>query len=351
VNLMYEKLLDYVACPVCSRAFTLETAKKEGMHVMEGSLSCPMGHHRFPIRKGIPRFADTVQQDHSQVKDSFSSKWNARPDLGLTMGVEFTMNFLFERYTWYTRETYDRFIEGRKLILDVGSGLGRILQCHLSKTRGEVISFEISESVDVVFNNHKDMKNVHVVQADIFNLPFPRTTRFDYIIANAVLHHTRSTQVAFSKISSLLAKDGIMDTYIYRKKGPIRELVDTYLIEHTSAISENECWEFCRAITDLGKELSKYKEPLVIGKDIPVLGIKAGSYNLQRFFFYEIMKCFWNNDIDYDFSLMTNYDWYRPKYSHRHTSDEFIDWCRDLDLSVKEMNVIPAGLAFQVTRG
>lgn len=345
---MYENLLDFIACPICNRPFELKVDKRENKHIMEGELKCPKDHVSYQIYRGIPRFAGDLEDDHTQVKESFRSKWAIQPELYSTSASHFAQDFYFERYNWYDAEDFDSFVKDKEFILDVGAGVGRILSKHLYKTKGQIISFELSDSVDFIFQNHKNNKNVHIIQADIFKLPISRSVKFDYIIANAVLHHTRSTRLALKEIASFLREDGVIDTYIYRKKSPIREMADTYLIEHTSAMTEEECWEFSRSITNLGKELSKYKEDIVIEKEIPLLGIKKGKYNLQRFIFYNILKCFWNSEVGYDFSLLVNYDWYRPKYSHRHTLEEIMEWCSDFGLKIKELNDITSGYALQL---
>ena len=65
-------------------------------------------------------------------------------------------------------------------------------------------------------------------------------------------------------------------------------------------------------LSELGKRLQdlniKFEAP-----DIPLLGIKGGEYDIQRFIYWNFLKCFYNQELGWDTSVVTNFDWYRPK--------------------------------------
>jgi hypothetical protein len=56
--------------------------------------------------------------------------------------------------------------------------------------------------------------------------------------------------------------------------------------------------------------------------DIPLLGIKGGVIDIQRFIYWNFLKCFWNADLGWDTSLVTNFDWYSPSNARRFTDAE-----------------------------
>ena len=60
--------------------------------------------------------------------------------------------------------------------------------------------------------------NIHIIQADIMNLPFRRRV-FDLIFSEGVLHHTPHTQSAFNSLLKHLAPGGEMAFYVYQKEG------------------------------------------------------------------------------------------------------------------------------------
>jgi hypothetical protein len=59
-----------------------------------------------------------------------------------------------------------------------------------------------------------------------------------------------------------------------------------------------------------------------IPTDIPLLDLKAGTEDVQRFFY-------WND----------------PKYASRHTPQEVESWFKQHRLEVETINIIPSGIA------
>lgn len=59
---------------------------------------------------------------------------------------------------------------------------------------------------------------------------------------------------------------------------------------------------------------------------MPILGIEAGRYDVQRLIYHFFMKCYWNSDLTYDENVAVNYDWYHPQIATRHTSAEVEEW-------------------------
>src|SRR5439155_23659162 len=55
--LMKPTLLKYLQCPECGGALSLFTKQQDGAEIIEGELICRDGAHRFPILRGVPRFA------------------------------------------------------------------------------------------------------------------------------------------------------------------------------------------------------------------------------------------------------------------------------------------------------
>ena len=142
----------------------------------------------------------------------------------------------------------------------------------------------------------------------------------------------------------------MISIYVYNKKAPMREFADDYIREHTTKMSPKECVEFSKDMTYLGKDLSELKKKIRIKRDIPVLGIKAGTYDVQRFIYWYFLKCFWAEDGNFERSVGVNFDWYFPKYAYRHTKEEVKKWFKDTKLRIIHFNEIESGISISGTK-
>jgi len=79
-----------------------------------------------------------------------------------------------------------------------------------------------------------------------------------------------------------------MAVYVYSRKSPIREFTDDYLRSQTTGMSAEQCYEFCKSITLLGKALSELNAEVVVPEDIELLGIEAGTHDVQRLFYWSV---------------------------------------------------------------
>ena len=71
----------------------------------------------------------------------------------------------------------------------------------------------MSAAVETAFAATKHLPNAHVVQADIYKLPFKRT--FDYAFSVGVLHHTPDPKKSFISLASKVKKGGAISAWIY----------------------------------------------------------------------------------------------------------------------------------------
>ena len=106
-----------------------------------------------------------------------------------------------------------------------------------------------------------------------------------------------------------------------------------------------ECYELCRQITLLGKALSDVKVDVVIPEEIPLLEIPAGADDVQRFVYWNVLKCFWNEDYDFETNVIVNFDWYHPKYAFRHEPEEVRAWFDENGLNLERLDVVPSGIS------
>ena len=76
-----------------------------------------------------------------------------------------------------------------------------------------------------------------------------------------------------------------------------------------------------REVLSLGKMLSELDIQADF-PDLPCLGIVGGKMDLQRFIYWNFIKCFWNDELGYATSLSTNFDWYSPANAKRFSLEE-----------------------------
>jgi len=332
---MRKEILDYICCPVCGKTLSLVSSTK---------LECKQGH-KYPIAKGVPRLliGDELTESQKETKESFEIKWDRMPCYGYDeKSRQFRMKWYLQRYGW-SLDGLKQFIKTNKFILDAGTGLGSHVKFYAENTKGQVFGVDISRSVEMA-SKHVDLSNAHFIQADLNKLPF-RKGFFDFIVADQVLHHTPNTEKSFKNLVELLKKEGQIAVYVYKKKGAVREFCDDYLRGYTTRMTAGECYKFCVAVTKLGKSLTESNLEFEVPEDIPYLNIKAGTYNLQRFIYWNMFKCFWNEDLDVETNVMTNFDWYHPKYAHRHSPEEVKQWFKNAGLYIVNFDVSESGIS------
>lgn len=338
------KLVQYLVCPICGNSFALRISKKKNGEVSEGSITCTR-QHRFSIKNGIPRLVADKTKDFLKTEDAFSSKWkNFNKTYHSKRWIDVQKKWFLQRFGWKTISNFNKFLKTRQHILDAGTGVGNSAKLFSSNPDSQVFAIDASQSIEFAYRKYGNIQNIHFLQADIRKLPF-RKNFFDYICSDQVLHHTKDTESSFKILAKHLAKKGIISIYVYKKKGPLREFADDYIRQHTVKMSEKECVEFSKDMAHIGRSLSQLKKKIRIPRDIPILGIKAGTYDVQRFFYWNFLKCWWSSDVPFAQSVATNFDWYYPKYAYRHSENEVRRWFKDIKLKIVHFDEIESGFS------
>ena len=239
---------------------------------------------------------------------------------------------------------------GKRLILDAGAGLGRET-INLAKAceTSTVIGIELSDCAVNALRNVSGLPNAYVIQSDILAMPF-RKSCFDFVLSEGVLHHTPNPRDAFRKCCDVLKKGGEIAFYVYRRKGPAREFTDDYLREIMQKASTKEKWDLADRITQLGRALSQLKTSVQIPVDIPELGIRKGTADIQRFLYWNFLKCFWNDQLTFEENIIVNFDWFAPEHAYRLSEDEVRAWCAENDIDIIWFNGEDSGYSVRGLR-
>jgi len=321
----------------------VKTNKNSGDEIIEGILSC-ISKHKFFIKNGVPKLVVDKERVFVKTEDSFSSKWkNYNKTYHSSKWIKNQKKWFLERFGWKTSKDFEKFLKTRSRILDAGTGIGNSAKLFSTNLNSTVFAIDASESINFAYKKYGKSKNIHFLQADIRNLPFKKNF-FDFICSDQVLHHTKDTESSFKKLTKLLVKNGLISIYVYKIKGPIREFADSSIRESTVKMTEKQCIEFSKEMAILGKNLSKINKKITVPRDIPVLQIKAGTYDVQRFIYWNFLKCWWSGDVPFEQSVATNFDWYYPEYAYRHSTKEVKKWFKDTKLKITHFNEIESGI-------
>ena len=261
---MHTDIVSLFVCPECRTEITLDPdATHEGDHVATGTLRCRSGH-TFPIVNRVPRFVQhELNADQARTRDSFGYEWTKLyPEHGHS-----TPEWQAERdiFLEYTRTVPSDF--RGKLVLDGGCGNGRYAKIA-NDWGARVIGVDISSAVEIASKNLADRRDVDVVQADLFKLPF-RPDTFDVIYSVGVLHHTPDARGAFAAMQPLVKPGGFFSIFVHAQGNRTLYAVNRGLRAWTAKASYETTWRFSMVLTWIGKILEKL--PL-IGPMLYIIG-------------------------------------------------------------------------------
>src|SRR3990167_3327132 len=171
---MRKEILKLIICPQCKSKLSLKTNYPEEQ-IKEGFLECNNCLKNYEIKNGVPNLL--LKQKSNLTQKSFSYEWQKYTRF---YDKEYTSQF----WEWLTPLT-PTFTKN-KIVLDAGCGNGRhaLISSNHAKT---VIGVDFSDSVYTAYELTHQKKNVHILKADIANLPFKKNT-FDSIYSIGVLH-------------------------------------------------------------------------------------------------------------------------------------------------------------------
>jgi SAM-dependent methyltransferase len=205
---MKPALLSLLRCNRCAAEFSLSSTVADGTEVMEGALACSGCGAVFPIVRGVPRFVDqSISADKHATANAFAYEWTHYSELTEADEREFL--------AWLAPTQPKDFKD--QVVLDAGCGKGRHAFLAASYGAREVVAVDLSGAVEAAFANTRSLPNVHVVQADLLNLPFQAPFTLAYSIG--VLHHLPDPKAGFLAVASHIRPGGRICTWVYGREG------------------------------------------------------------------------------------------------------------------------------------
>jgi SAM-dependent methyltransferase len=281
---MKAALLRVLRCPRCGAE----------LQALNDLLTCS-GGHSFPIRNGVPRFVHGAADT-----ESFSYEWTTfrTTQLDSHTGRHDTRDRLQASLNFPLEE-----LRG-KLVLDAGCGVGRFAEI-VHTYGGEYVGLDYSLAIDAAAANVGHLEGVHLVQADLFQLPFAPES-FDLVISLGVLHHTPDPRRAFASLPRVLKPGGKLSVTVYDAGNKVYVLNSRLWRRFTTRMPRR--WLHA---------LSFAAVPLYYLWTVPVFGwlFRAIAFiSLER---------------DWRWRVLDTFDWYSPRYQSWHTHHEVFGWFKE----------------------
>ena len=283
----------------------------------------------FAFKKAV-----SVHKNQQQTNDSFSEKWTKYNESEEKESLyRFQREWYLQLYGFKTEQELCKYLQSCKTIFDAGCGLG-FKAAWLAKLAPHalVIGMDFSAAARHSAHSYADIDNLFFMQGDIAETGL-RDSCIDYVSCDQVIMHTENPRQTFRELARICNHSREVACYFYAKKALPRELLDEHFRTACSTLSSDELWEMSEQVTELGKRLSaldvKFEAP-----EIPALGIKGGVYDIQRFIYWNFLKCFWNEELGPETSVIVNFDWYSPSNAQRFSEIEVRRIVADNDLRV-----------------
>ena len=264
-------------------------------------------------------------QNQQQTNEVFTEKWGKFADTDeLEVAYQFQREWYLELYGFEDEAALAAHLAGAELILDAGCGLGyKAAWFARLAPHAIVVGMDFSAAAQQAAELYADIDNLVFIRGDIASTPF-RDGAVDYVSCDQVIMHTEVPEATFAELARITALNGEFACYFYAKKALPRELLDDYFRLHCKEVTTEELWEMSEQLTELGKRLSDLNVSFD-APDIPLLGIKGGNIDIQRFIYWNFLKCFWNSRLGHATSVATNFDWYSPSNARRFSEKEVRD--------------------------
>jgi len=318
-----KKIIKILQCVNCSGDLKLEKNK----------LVCNSCKEIYPIVNEIPRFVDKSyynlseinKSNEEKIKNYFGWEWDIYKDWGFVKekdlkdlkdlkddekiewkiggGTVKSRKSAFKSKCQLTE--YD--LKNSSIILDAGCGNGRYTFEAAVNTKNIIIGVDLAYgAVNSAYENTKNLDNVIIIQASLFNLPFKNNT-IDACFSNGVLHFTGNAHRAFNEVCRTMKGRGIFVAHIIHKLNPIWQLNDYLIRKYTARCSINQLMGFARKMSNFAKIVQK-RNPSIL------------------------------NFLNYFFRLQPTvhhmYDWYCAPVISYHTYPEVEGWFKENSFNI-----------------
>lgn len=317
-----------------------------GINTVAEGRTVTIGASEYILERGILRERGVSSPDQEQTSKAFGFKWHQRDTFESEQSLRRTRDWLTERYGDVSSAPWWNDYQTDALVMDAGCGAAmsalELLAGVLPRVR--YLGVDISSAIDVAATRFAERGLcAGFIQADITRVPLAPGS-VDVILSEGVLHHTDSTREALLALAALLRPGGRFLFYVYRRKGPIREFTDDHIRSELQEMSAAHAWEALKPVTRLGQALGQLELELEVPEKIELLSIPAGQIDIQRFFYWHVLKAFYRPDASFDELHHINYDWFAPANAHRQSPEDVRAWCDQAGLEIEREDIQNSGI-------
>lgn len=264
----------------------------------------------------------SAHANQQQTNEAFSEKWERYENSDEKERLyEFQRRWYLKLYGFADENALRAKLADCSVIFDAGCGLGyKAAWFAKMAPHALVIGMDFSDAALQAAEIYSDVPNLVFVKGDIARTGFVAGS-VDYVSCDQVIMHTEDPEKTFSELARIASRDGEVACYFYAKKALPRELLDDHFRTHCQEVTSEQLWEMSEQLTELGRRLSTLNVSFD-APDIPLLGIKGGTIDIQRFIYWNFLKCFWNEELGKETSVVTNFDWYSPSNARRFSEAE-----------------------------
>ncbi len=311
---MKERILELLRCPACRGLLQLDKPVYDQGEVREGQLVSSGCGATYPIRNFIPRFVS----DDNYAK-GFGFQWNrhARTLVDKFNGTTITADRFYAGTQWQRAE-----LPGKR-ILEAGCGAGRFTQVMIEAGL-EVFSVDYSNAVDACLANHGLQPNLHLIQGNIYALPFA-PGGFDRVFCFGVLQHTPEVKKSFFCLAAQLAPGGRIAVDVYPDTFKARLHYPRYLLRpFTKRLPAPLLYSLVCGMVRVFLPLSiALKRIPLIGRYLfPLLPVAnyLGTFPLDR-------------EMQREWSIIDTFDWLACWYDQPQKASTLESWLQEAGLT------------------
>lgn len=314
---MKNELLELLRCPQTGQRLTLEATETSGDHCVSGWLVSEDRVHRYAVRDSVPRFVP-----QSNYADNFGMQWNkfSRTQLDSYSGHPVSTERFWKATKW------DPAAMAGKWILDIGCGAGRFAEVAL-QAGAKVVALDYSTAVDATFRNLGHHANLHVVQGDVYALPFA-PGQFSMVYSLGVLQHTPDVARAFAALPPMVQPGGLLCVDFYERSWKSRLLPKYWLRPLTKRIRKDRLFSGLEVLVPILLPVSR-----ALGL-LPVVGSTLKRIVPVANFHGELPL----SDVQHrEWSLLDTFDWLSPEFDNPQNAETIRRWMEQAGMQAIEV--------------
>lgn len=330
---MKPALVTTLICPACSAPGMRVVGDVEATgEIEEGSVDCGSCARSFVIRRSIARF---VSDDNYAT--SFGYQWNLHAATQLdAVGSQLSRERFVAVTRWPTHLTGER-------VLEAGAGAGRFTAI-LVTTEAEVVSFDYSNAVDANLANLGTRPNLHLMQADIYRIPFAPGS-FDKVVCLGVLQHCPDPAAAFYSLVQQLAPGGSIVIDVYKRSWRSFASPRYWLRPITTRMDARRLYRIVQRAVPALLPLKRWLTERVPMGRYPAYLVPVAYQHDWRARLDDLTE-----DQLRELSVLDTFDWYSPRYDQPQTLARVRRWFTDAGLVDVVVENGPNGIVGRGTR-